>query len=215
VSRAAKAPDFPPAAAKSGGKKWAWRFAALALGLAALQGTLWVFGDNPDLEKGARLVTLTQLGNYPVNEVGYVPGRMRADMPVPTPVAIPASIRALGGSEVAVPGYMMPYDEDKGGVTRFLLVRSIMVCCFGQPPRLNEIILCEMPGKEHCKFYYNVPIRVYGRLEVGEIREFGQVLALYRLAVRRIDELKRPDASMPPLPPGLSLPSAPPKLGGT
>lgn len=190
-------------------------FAVLLLpffGFVVIGGYLWVLDakENPPIESGYHLTTLTELGNFHIEEQRFLPGSMGKGVPPPTPVTIPEDIQALSGGDTVIPGYMMPYDMDQEGVKRFLLVRSVMVCCFGQPPRLNEIVMCAVPSGERVKSMYNIPVRVYGKLSVGEVREYGRVLALYTMEVKKVQELKRPDASMQPLPPGMRLPRVSP-----
>jgi hypothetical protein len=193
------------------------RIAAIALACAGLVtaclvGVDWLVGGDPPPAAGYKALTLADLGSFKVLEEPLLPGALKQpqSFPTPTPTDFPASIRALDGTKVVVPGYMMPYDSDGDGkVLSFYLVRSILICCFGVPPRLNEIVRCEaLPGKS-CPYYYNIPVRVYGRLRVGEIREYGQVQALYRMSVERIEQLKVPDPSMQPAPKAPSFPGAP------
>jgi hypothetical protein len=164
-------------------------------------------GWDPAPEPGYRRVSLADLGAFQVEgqQDFAAQGNPKA-WPSPTPTVFPRAIKALGGQEVYIRGFMMPYDEDAQGVLSFMLVRSVLICCFGQPPRLNEIVMCQMPKGEHAKFYSNIPVRVYGRLLVGEIREFGQVQALYRLQVEKVQRVSSIDSSMQPLPPGMKLP---------
>ena len=180
--------------------------AALAAGLWARQ---FIWNRDAPLRAGFQKVTLAQLGAFPLAENPLLPGAPKPGQAAatPKPTAFPDSIRALDGAEAAIPGYMMPFDEDgQGGVLSFYLVRSVMVCCFGVRPRLNEIVLCEAVPGHPAAYFYNVPIRVYGKLKVGELREYGQVQALYRLKVESIEELKQPDGSMQAAPNFKGLP---------
>jgi hypothetical protein len=175
-------------------------FSAMSIGMLLVQ----VFaGKDPAPAKGFRKVALTELGAFQIVEEAALPGALKPaqSWPTPTPTTYPDPIRALDGAEVVIPGYMMPYDEDgSGGVLSFYLVRSIMICCFGARPRLNEIVRCDAPPGHPVKYFYNVPVRVYGKLQVRELREYGQVQALYRLNVENVERLKNPDNSMQPAP---------------
>jgi hypothetical protein len=174
--------------------------AALILSLLAVD---WLIGGDPPPATGYKLITLADLGSFPVKENVLLPGATKSveSFPTPTPTRFPDSIRSMDGAEVVVPGYMMPYDSDGDGkVLSFYLVRSILICCFGVPPRLNEIVRCEAAPGKSCEYYYNIPVRVYGKLKVGEIREYGQVQALYTMSVERIEQLKFPDKSLQALP---------------
>jgi hypothetical protein len=189
-----------------------WAGLCLLALTACLVGVDYLVGGDPEPAPGYRSVTLADLGAFQVRENVLLPGAAKqpGSFPTPTPTTFPAAIRSLDGAEVVIPGYMMPYDSDGDGkVLSFYLVRSILICCFGVPPRLNEIVRCEaQPGKS-CPYYYNIPVRVYGRLRVAEIREYGQVQALYRLSVERIQQLKFPDHSLQPLPKTPNFPGAP------
>jgi hypothetical protein len=192
---------------KPGKKKKTFKFlTAMFLGLVLMAlgriGVDLTFGSDPPPAKGYKVVTLAELGNFKVADPSMLPSTENTTKawPTPTPTTFPESIRALNGVEVVIPGFMMPYDEDgEGGVINFYLVRSIMICCFGQTPRLNEVVRCETALGHPAKYYSNIPLRIYGKLTVGEIREYGQVQALYRLNVERVETMNRPDDSLQPV----------------
>ena len=60
---------------------------------------------------------------------------------------IPGNIKALDKKKVTVTGYMMPIATDGNKVTEFLIIRNPYSCCFGSPPRLNELVTIKVPGK--------------------------------------------------------------------
>jgi hypothetical protein len=170
---------------------------------SVLGGFAWVafHGRNPDPAPGYRFVTLQELGDF---QVTSPPSPLRdlqlrlspAPVQTPTPTTFPDKIRALDGQAVVVPGFMMPESMDgHGKLTSFLLFRSTLTCCFGRIPRLNEMALCEADPARPVDLLDNIPIRVYGRLKVGEVRRNGQVQALYRVAVERVERLNHPDVS--------------------
>jgi hypothetical protein len=170
----------------------------LAFGAMAWAG---FHSRNPDPTPGYRQVTLQELGDFqvtppPIPVGGRQLGRPLAPAQTPTPTTFPQTIRALDGQAVVVPGFMMPEALDgHGRLTSFLLFRSTLTCCFGRIPRLNEMVLCEADPARPVDLLDNAPIRVYGRLKVGEVRRYGQVQALYRVAVERVERLDHPDAS--------------------
>ena len=47
---------------------------------------------------------------------------------------IPDTVKQLNKKKVAITGFMLPIDVDKGKVKRFLLLKSTMSCCFGVAP---------------------------------------------------------------------------------
>jgi hypothetical protein len=180
----------------------------LGFPLAALGSLVfedWLTKDPPPAP-GYNLVTLRELGGFQVfgplpatNALSTDPG-LRPNRK-PTPTVFPVAIQALNDTEVVVPGFMLPYNLDRRGkVSSFYLIRSTMVCCFGQPPRLNEIVRCETVAGHPVEFMDNLPVRVYGRLMVGDVLQDGQVQALYRLKVERVERLRHPDQTLQYLP---------------
>lgn len=94
---------------------------------------------------------------------------------------IPPEVRALNETPVAVRGFMMPIDINRENETRkFLLVRNRMACCFGAMTGLNEWIFVHMEAAP-AKFVKDVPVVVYGKLEVGEDIKDGMVMSVYRM----------------------------------
>lgn len=177
---------------------------------------LWKdLAPDPPPSPGYRPVSLLDLGSFqvaapqtPMNILRQpLPGEKMAPVAIPTRTVFPDRIQALDGAEVVVPGYMLPYDLDgQHRVVNFFLIRSTMTCCFGRPPRLNEVVRCETAPGVPAEFMNNVPLRVYGKLLVGEVFNGRNVQALYRLKVERIEGLKRPDSSMIPALPALGAP---------
>ncbi len=92
----------------------------------------------------------------------------------------PAEIRALNGKRVIVDGYMFPVDFEKGKVRSFLLSRAMFGCCYGDSPKITEIIkVMRADGKT---MPYQAMASVTGILEVGE--EFdseGYIDSVYRI----------------------------------
>lgn len=74
---------------------------------------------------------------------------------------------------------MLPVTFERGRVTRFLLSRGTMECCFGQPPGVTEWIDVHVPGGTP---HVLVTIEVRGVLRVGEFAdEYGDVGGVYRI----------------------------------
>ena len=94
--------------------------------------------------------------------------------------AIPASIRALDGTEVAIRGFMLPLKIDGGLVREFLLMRDQSMCCFGVVPNLNDWVSVKMPAPG-VKAIMDQPVIIFGRLEVGEIYDHGMLSSIYRM----------------------------------
>ena len=58
----------------------------------------------------------------------------------------PPHVLALEGRVVSIRGFMLP-DVDFENIRKFHMVRSLWGCCFGSPPRMNEIVLVRIPGE--------------------------------------------------------------------
>ncbi len=102
---------------------------------------------------------------------------------------IPDKVKQIDGKKVAITGFMLPIDVDKGKVQRFLLLKSTMSCCFGVAPRINEVIYVESSKKQKIQTVMDMPITVFGKLSVGqEFREDLMLMGVYQL---ELDEVKR------------------------
>jgi hypothetical protein len=99
---------------------------------------------------------------------------------------IPWEVVALDGQQVRIRGYMMPIRQtEEGRAIECAIVRSTLICCYGQTPAPNEWVLVKVrePGAVVLE---NVPLFFYGRLHVGEIYENGAFAGLYRLECDRV-----------------------------
>ena len=81
---------------------------------------------------------------------------------------IPAKVMELDGKDIKVIGYMLPVDFESGEVRSFMLLNNQMGCCFGVMPRVNEFVYVEMPEGKSTKFMTDIPLRVTGKLKIGE-----------------------------------------------
>lgn len=95
---------------------------------------------------------------------------------------VPERIKRLSGRKVAVDGFMMPLDFDRGTLTSFVLNGSADMCAFGMMPSyLNEWVDVRMSGGRRTRFTGHFPVTVFGTLEVGPLWDKGRVTSLYRL----------------------------------
>ena len=102
---------------------------------------------------------------------------------------IPDEVKQIDGKKVAITGFMLPIDVDKGKVKRFLLLKSTMSCCFGVAPRINEVVYVESSKKQKIQTVMDMPITVFGKLSVGQqFREDLMLMGVYQL---ELDEVKR------------------------
>lgn len=93
---------------------------------------------------------------------------------------IPDTIRKLSDQSVAVKGYMLPLKVVEGAVTEFLLMRDQSMCCFGTVPKINEWVSVKTIGKG-VKPVMDEPVTIFGKLHVGEMRENGYLVGIYRM----------------------------------
>jgi hypothetical protein len=94
---------------------------------------------------------------------------------------IPEKIRAFQGKQVAVKGFMIPVRTEGDQVKEFILVRNQMACCYGAVPRMNEWLHVKMAKDRTAPYAVDIPITVFGTLDVGEVYEDGIVMSLYRM----------------------------------
>jgi hypothetical protein len=93
---------------------------------------------------------------------------------------IPPEVKVLDNKKVTLRGYMIPIATEGNNTTEFLLVRISCSCCYGSPPKLNEVVTVKVPGKG-VKEELVQPVTVKGTLHVGTIRDAGDVTGLYRM----------------------------------
>ncbi len=100
---------------------------------------------------------------------------------------IPDQIKELDGKRVMIPAYMMPITwAEGGGVSEFLGMASTTSCCFGQIPRLTEIIAVKMADGTTTQSLMDSPLFLYGTLKVGPVVEDGYVTAVYSMICDKV-----------------------------
>jgi hypothetical protein len=101
-------------------------------------------------------------------------GRIAIDELEPTTKA-----RALHGRKVAIDGFMIPFDIDsQGNISRFALNGFRDMCSYGMPTSPRDWILVRMKDGRRARYGGHIPVKAYGRLEVGFDRS---TKSLYRL----------------------------------
>ncbi len=98
----------------------------------------------------------------------------------------PPHVNAIKGKYIIVKGFMLP-DVDFEGITNFHLVRSLWGCCFGAPPRLNELLRVFTPDGEPIRYTFNT-LEVIGKVDVVFETEDGLINDLYRLHAESLIE---------------------------
>lgn len=108
------------------------------------------------------------------------------DYPLNEDTTIPSAIRELDGERVVIFGYMIPLDYHRKKVRKFFLSATLSGCCFGNTPKLNEIIEVEMA--EGIRLFAHKWVKVTGRFGVGETLDLsGAVANIYRLDGDSVD----------------------------
>jgi hypothetical protein len=94
---------------------------------------------------------------------------------------LPASVKELKGKKIAIRGFMLPYRNDGEYVTEFILLQNQGLCCFGRVPRMNEWVHVTMAPGKGAPYALDVPLTVFGTLDVGEVYEKNVLMSLYRM----------------------------------
>ena len=104
---------------------------------------------------------------------------------------IPEPIMGLQDEKVLIVGYMVPIDvKPNGDIVEFALTENQMFCCFGVPPAMNEWVLVEMEGDSSAEFFSDMPVGVYGTMEMGEEILDGYIMSIYRMTATEVVDVK-------------------------
>lgn len=79
---------------------------------------------------------------------------------------MPESLRALNGTVVRIPTFMVPLDDDVRKVREFLLVPWPGACVHTPPPPPNQIVYGRVMGDRYAEVAWWRPIWVEGRLRI-------------------------------------------------
>jgi hypothetical protein len=142
--------------------------------LAALSG--------PPLPPGCEDLAFAKLSGFPLEVTREMAegANNPAAASAATRAKIPETVQDLDNHLVAIHGFLLPLKMNNGLAIEFLLLRNQNMCCFGSVPKINEWI-CVQPEGEGVKPIMDQPITVMGRLRVGEIRESGYLVGIYRM----------------------------------
>ena len=98
---------------------------------------------------------------------------------------IPKPIKELDRKPVALSGFMLPLKVEAGLVTEMLIMKDQSMCCYGVQPKINEWVSVRMV-KTGVKPVMDQPVKLYGKLRVGEMRENGYLVGIYALEGERM-----------------------------
>ncbi len=84
--------------------------------------------------------------------------------------------RALNGKRVAVPGFMVPLEDDADQVTEFILVPFAGACIHVPPPPPNQMIYVKLTRNQKAKMSFTDPILVMGTLHIATVQSpYGDI----------------------------------------
>lgn len=87
-----------------------------------------------------------------------------------------SAAQQLDGKTVAVPGFMVPLEDDLDHVTEFLLVPFAGACIHVPPPPPNQMIYVKMNGNKQVHVTFTDPIMVTGQMKISTvISPYGDV----------------------------------------
>src|SRR5688572_6497217 len=111
---------------------------------------LWaVFGQQTVVNRGDYYdVDLKAMGNFPFDPVRD------------TTAVIPKEILALDGKRVRFDGEMYAPGEAASRVTQFQLVYSIVECCLGGPPKVQERVFAFVPDDKRVRNFTGEQVSV-------------------------------------------------------
>jgi len=83
----------------------------------------------------------------------------------------PATLAALDGQKVRIPGFIVPLDDDAESFSEFLLVPSPQACIHVPPPPANQMVLVRMEAGKAPERSWR-PVWLLGRLQITVTESF-------------------------------------------
>jgi hypothetical protein len=102
-----------------------------------------------------------------------------------TEALIPTMVKGFNTKRVSLKGFMLPLKVEGGLVTELLIMKDQSMCCYGTVPRINEWVSIKMIGAG-VKPVMDQPVTLFGTLHVGEMRENGYLVGIYRMDGERM-----------------------------
>lgn len=93
---------------------------------------------------------------------------------------VPDWIKLYQDKRIALTGYLMPLQIENGLAKKFIMMRDITTCCFGNVPNMNEYVIVTMKSGG-VKPIQDVPVVLVGIFKIEEKYENGYVVALYQM----------------------------------
>lgn len=93
---------------------------------------------------------------------------------------IPGWVRVYDQQRVALTGFMLPLVVENGLARKFIMMRDITTCCFGNVPNMNEYVIVTMKGTG-VKPLQDVPVVLTGVFKIAEIYEGGYLTSIFQM----------------------------------
>jgi len=93
---------------------------------------------------------------------------------------IPAWVRLYDGKRVALTGFLMPLKLENGLTSKFIMMRDITTCCYGNVPNMNEYVIVTMTGAA-VKPIQDVPVVLTGTFRIAEKYENGYLSSIFQM----------------------------------
>jgi hypothetical protein len=93
---------------------------------------------------------------------------------------IPPWARFYDGKKVALTGFLMPLKLEGGLATKFIMMRDITTCCYGNVPNMNEYVIVSMTGPG-IKPIQDVPVVLTGIFRIAEKYENGYLSSIFQM----------------------------------
>jgi hypothetical protein len=108
---------------------------------------------------------------------------LKKDEPFRSEVLTPA-VKKLDGNRIRIRGYILPPPQ-QSGLTRFVLVRDNMACCFGPGAAIYDSMIVQMP-KGLTMDYTVQPVMVEGTFNIQEVRfPSGRCMSIYHVKAEK------------------------------
>ena len=140
---------------------------------------LWtIFGQSTIVNRGDYYeVDLKAMGNFPLDPVRD------------TVAVVPPEVRDLHGKKVRFDGEMYAPNEAASKVTQFQLVYSIVECCLGGPPKVQERVFAFVPPDKKIPNYTGRQVTVLGTLRVELQKQNGTTVSVFTMDVEDVQPL--------------------------
>jgi hypothetical protein len=134
------------------------------------------------------LVGFDKLSGYAIEISDEILGPVTnhlAEIAAKTEAMIPRNVKAFDGRPASIRGFMLPLKVEGGVVTELLIMKDQSMCCYGAVPKIHEWVSVKMTGAG-VKPIMDQPVTLFGTLRVGEMRENGYLVGIYRMDGERM-----------------------------